>query len=272
MFHVHHIDTLDDSPDLEPYRTMRRPLGHVKDRLFVAEGDKVVQRLLESDFEVISAIMPEHCLPALEPLLQARPENLPVYIVPLRELDKMVGFHLYQGVMAVARFPTPLSLDQILARSPQPRLLLALDGLANAENLGVIIRNAAAFGVQALIAGETCATPYLRRSVRNSMGTIFKLPVVESPDLVAALRTLRVAGVKCVAAHGSARGLTLSQCDLRGDCCILLGSEGHGLSPAALEACDEHVSIPMALDVDSINVSNASAVFLYEAARQRGRM
>lgn len=195
MFHVHHIDTLDDSPDLEPYRTMRRPLGHVKDRLFVAEGDKVVQRLLESDFEVISAIMPEHCLPALEPLLQARPENLPVYIVPLRELDKMVGFHLYQGVMAVARFPTPLSLDQILARSPHPRLLLALDGLANAENLGVIIRNAAAFGVQALIAGETCATPYLRRSVRNSMGTIFKLPVVESPDLVAALRTLRAAGV-----------------------------------------------------------------------------
>jgi tRNA G18 (ribose-2'-O)-methylase SpoU len=104
------------------------------------------------------------------------------------------------------------------------------------------------------------------------MGTIFKLPVVEPPSLREALNELQRLGVRCVAAHGPARNRSLAQCDLRGDCCIVLGSEGYGLSPAILEACSEHVAIPMAQGVDSLNVGNAAAVFLYEASRQRGWM
>jgi tRNA G18 (ribose-2'-O)-methylase SpoU len=104
------------------------------------------------------------------------------------------------------------------------------------------------------------------------MGGIFKLPVVESPGLFATLHEIRALGVKCIAAHGSAKSLTLARADLRGDTCIVFGSEGHGLTPTILSACDEAVSIPMANDVDSLNVGNAAAVFLYEVARQRGRM
>ena len=151
------------------------------------------------------------------------------------------------------------------------RISSTRDGLI-AENLGVIVRNCAAFGVQALLIGETSSTPYMRRSVRNSMGTIFKLPIVETTSLVETLRQLRQRGIRCIAAHGQARSITLAQCDLVSDCCIILGGEGHGVSEAVLKECDEVVSIPRANEVDSLNVSNAGAVFLYEANRQRRKM
>ena len=271
MFHVHHTASLD-LPELAPYRTMRRPLDHVARRIFIAEGVKLVERLLESDFEIVSAVMPADWLPEFESRLKARPENIPVYLVPKPELEKLVGFSMFQGVMAVGRFPPPRSLPQILERGLRPWLVVALEALANAENLGVIVRNCAAFGVHALIAGETCSSPFMRRSVRNSMGGIFKVPVAETPSLFASLHELRGLGVKCVAAHGPAKGPTLANADLRADTCIVLGSEGQGLSATILDACDEAVSIPMANTVDSLNVGNAAAVFLYEAMRQRGRM
>jgi tRNA G18 (ribose-2'-O)-methylase SpoU len=76
--------------------------------------------------------------------------------------------------------------------------------------------------------------------------------------------------VRCVAAHPHVSGRTPAQTDFTGDCCLVLGSEGHGLSPAVLAVCDEAAAIPMARNVDSLNVGNAAAVFLYEASRQRG--
>jgi 23S rRNA (guanosine2251-2'-O)-methyltransferase len=85
------------------------------------------------------------------------------------------------------------------------------------------------------------------------------------------LSDLRRNGIRCVAAHPPTDQATLSNCDLREDCCLVLGSEGHRISPAVLAACDAAVAIPMHRDVDSLNVSHASAVFLYEANRQRGR-
>jgi TrmH family RNA methyltransferase len=90
--------------------------------------------------------------------------------------------------------------------------------------------------------------------------------------LIKTIRALRACGIRCIAAHGHAKGKTLAHCDLCNDCCIILGAEGQGLSEALLADCDEAVAIPMANSVDSINVANAGAVFLYEANRQRGRM
>jgi tRNA G18 (ribose-2'-O)-methylase SpoU len=271
VFHLVPIASLD-RPELAPYHTMRRPVGHVAQRIFVTEGEKVVRRLLESDFEVVSALMPEPWARELAPLLAARQEDIPVFVAPKPVLEQLTGFSMFQGVLAVGRIPTPQPLAEILRRAPRPWLIVALEALANAENLGVIIRNCAAFGVTALVAGETCSSPFMRRSVRNSMGTIFKLPVVEPPSLLATLAELRDLGVRCVAADGNATGPTLARTDLAGDCCLLFGAEGHGLSAAALAACDQAVAIPMASGVDSLNVGNAAAVFLYEACRQRGRM
>ena len=258
-------------PELTPYRTMRRLHEHRQQGIFVAEGEKVVRRLFESDFEVVSALLPEKWLREHEALLQARPENVRVFVAEKKLLETLTGFSMYQGVLAVGRVPQPQPLEVLLERCPSPRLLVAVDGLCQAENVGGVMRNAAALGVQLFIAGETSSSPFLRRAVRSSMGGIFKVPVLETDNLVRTLGELRQRGIRCVAAHPHTERDTLAACDLRGDCCLVLGSEGHGISPAVLAACDAMAAIPMHRDVDSLNVSNASAVFLYEANRQRGR-
>jgi tRNA G18 (ribose-2'-O)-methylase SpoU len=293
MFHVQKITSLD-LPEIAPYRTMRRPLEHERQGIFVAEGEKVVRRLLESRFEVVSVLLPEKHLEVFRPLLEARPEKLTVYLADKKLLESLIGFSMYQGQLAVGKIPPPASLDDILSNNPKPLLLVAVDALTSAENLGALVRNCVAFGVQALIVGETSSSPFLRRAVRNSMGTILQLPVLElnnrrgelheslipgmklgtrvtrpSETLAQTMQSLRARGVRCIAAHPHADGKTLSQADFTGDCCIIFGSEGNGISTAVLEVCDEAVAVPMPPTVDSLNVGAAAAVFLYEASRQR---
>ena len=261
-----------DRPELEPYRTLKRSGEHEALGIFVVEGDKVLHRLLESDFTIVSVLLIAERLAEFEPLLRARTEKeITVFVCDKPVLAELVGFEIYQGVLAIAKIPPPLTLEKILATSPRPRFFVAMDGLANAENVGALMRNCVAFGVQALLAGETCSSLFLRRTVRNSMGALFKLPVLESTNLAQTLRELRANGIRCIAAHPRPDGTVLSQADFSGDCCIVFGSEGHGISALALAACDEAVAIPMANAVDSLNVSAAAAVFLYEVNRQRGK-
>jgi tRNA(Leu) C34 or U34 (ribose-2'-O)-methylase TrmL len=276
-----------DAPEVAPYRTMRRSAEHEALGLFVAEGEKVVRRLLASPFTIDSIVLPEKWLPEFQPLLEARPEDITVFLAEKSLLESLTGFSLFQGILAVAKTPAPTPLAEILAGGPKPQLLVAVDELANAENLGALMRNCVAFGVHALLVGETSSSPYLRRSVRNSMGAIFQLPVWEARranqaaqvrrddptpfSLAQTLRELRARGVRCIAAHPHASGRTLSQADFSGDCCVVFGSEGNGISAPVLAACDEAVEIPMQNGVDSLNVGAAAAVFLYEANRQRGR-
>jgi tRNA G18 (ribose-2'-O)-methylase SpoU len=268
---IQRISSLD-LPELAPYRTLKRSAEHAKLGIFVVEGDKVLHRLLDSDFTVVSVLLLEERLAEFEPRLRARPEKeIAVFVCEKPVMAELVGFEIYQGVLAIAKTPAPLTLEQILAASPRPRLFVAMDGLSNAENVGALMRNCVAFGVAALLAGETCSSLFLRRTVRNSMGAIFKLPVLESADLVQTLRKLRAHGIRCLAAHPHTDKKVLSQADFTGDCCVVFGSEGHGISPAVLAACDEAVAIPMANEVDSLNVSAAAAVFLYEVQRQRGK-
>ena len=287
MFRVEKTSSFD-SPELQPYATMRRPAAHEAQGIFVAEGTKVVRRLLESHFAVASVVLPEKWLEDFRPLLEARNEPITVYLAEKKFLESLVGFSMFQGVLAVGKIPPPASLDDILSNNRKPLLLVAVDALTNAENLGALVRNCVAFGVQALIIGETSSSPFLRRAVRNSMGTIFQLPVIELAKLglrhrfktkplatkltlAECLQELRARGVHCIAAHPHTDKKVLSQADFSGNCCIVFGSEGDGISAPVLEACDEAVAIPMPPTVDSLNVGAAAAVFLYEVNRQRGR-
>ena len=179
MLRLEKISSLD-LPELAPYRTMRRSAEHEAQGIFIAEGEKVTRRLLESRFTVVSVVLPEKHLENFRPLLEARPETVTVYVAEKSLLETLVGYSLFQGVLSVGKIPPPAPLAEILEKSPKPQLFAAIDGLSNAENLGAVVRNCVAFGVQALLVGETCSSPYLRRSVRNSMGTIFQLPVWES--------------------------------------------------------------------------------------------
>lgn len=265
---VHRVTSFDGA-ELAPYATLRQREEHRRAGIFVAEGDKVVRRLLESDFGVVSVLLPEKRLIEFEPLIRARHEDVPVYVMELAELEKLTGFPFFQGVLAVGKIPQTHTLDSILATAPRPRFLVAIEGLTSAENVGLIVRNCAAFGAQALIVDNSSASPFLRRAVRNSMGTIFKLPIAGTPGLIAALSTLREHAVRIVGAHPHTEQRRIQDANFAGDCCIVFGSEGVGLSAEVLAVCDETVAIAMSNEVDSLNVGSAAAVFLYEAARQR---
>lgn len=271
MFKVQPIKSLD-LPELEPYRTMRRSETHRDRQIFVAEGEKVVRRLIESPLPIVSVLLPPKWVEEYRPLLDARSEMITTYTAEKDVLEQLVGFSMYQGVLAIGRIPKLPTLVAVIATSPPPRLFVAIDGLTNAENLGGLVRNCAGFGVQALLVSQTSSSPWLRRAVRGSMGTIFKIPTVEDLDLPKAIRDLRAAGIRCIAAHPHTKAVTLSRADFTRDTCIIFGSEGFGIAPAVLDACDQSVAIPMALDVDSLNVTSATVAFLYEAARQRGKM
>jgi len=271
MYRVQSISSFE-LPELQPYRTMRRQQEHRDQGIFVAEGEKVVRRLLESTFSVVSVLLPERWLRELAPLLESRPEVVQVFVAEKKLLETLTGFSMYQGLLAVGRIPRQVTLEEVIARSRSPRLLGAADSLSNAENLGVLVRNCSAFRAQALIVGETSSSPFLRRAVRSSMGTVFQLPIVETASLVRELGVLRGRGIRAVAAHPHGDGRTLSRADFSGDCCIVFGSEGHGITPEVLAACDEAVAIPMPPTVDSLNVGSAASAFLYEVNRQRGTM
>lgn len=275
---IHRITSLE-LPELQPYRTLRRPLEHIRRGIFVAEGEKVVSRLLASDLTVVSILLTPQWYEALFPgapstqfEIPANLQDASIYVAEKELLESIVGFNLHQGIMAVANVPAGRPLEEIIGTLKRPHLLVALEGLVSAENVGVVVRNCAAFGVDAVIVGETSSSPYLRRAVRNSMGTVFRLPVLHVDDLSRCLKALRGSSATTILAAVPGASETIHEIDLKRDLCLVLGNEDAGISPRILELCHRRVAIPMADGVDSLNVASASAVFLHEAAKARAEL
>jgi tRNA G18 (ribose-2'-O)-methylase SpoU len=260
---IHEVQTLD-VPQLKPYLTLRRPQEHIQQGIFVAEGEKVVRRLLRSNLTVVSLLLTRNWFEELE---RKYPLDGPeIFIADKNLLESIVGYSLHQGIMAVAKVPAERDLHELLHSLPHPFLIVALDGIVSAENVGVIVRNSGAFGVNAVLTDKTSSSPYLRRAVRNSMGVVFRLHVLH----VNLVETLPKLGCKVVAATPHA-DQTLQDADLTNDLCVVFGNEGSGISAKVLEECDLRVAIPMLNETDSLNVASASAVFLYEVQRREIR-
>ena len=264
---VFDCDDLAD-PRLAPYQTLQRQEDHRRAAIFVAEGPTVVERLLRSPLGVVSALVARPWLERLGPLLRARADDPAVFVAPVALVERITGFAYHQGILAVGRCPPEPVLDDVIARAPRPRLVVALDGVTGPDNVGGILRTASALGVAAVLAGERAASPFLRRAVRVSMGGVLSVPVVHAADLAAALARLAGAhGVRVVAAeaHG---GRLLGGYTFPEDACIVLGHEFDGLSPAVRAVCGDLVTIPMSGDLDSLNVASAGAVLMWEFRRQ----
>ena len=181
------IDSLDD-PRVAPYRRLKdRELARAGD-LFIAEGEQVVLRLLDSDFPVESVLLAERRAAEMAPLIRA---DVPVYIVPDELIHQIIGFKFHAGVIGCGRRKPPASVREVIPASAGPLTLAILPETANAENLGALIRISAAFGVDAMVLGERCCDPFWRQAIRVSMGAVFRLPIVRSTCLDHDLKFLR---------------------------------------------------------------------------------
>jgi tRNA G18 (ribose-2'-O)-methylase SpoU len=254
------VDSIDD-PRLAYYRDLNernltRHSGH-----FIAEGDKVVLRLIRSRFEVAS-ILAEPCY--AEEYESEIGQDVPIYVAPRELLQQTVGFHFHRGVVACGRRKPVTAAASLLAKLELPRsTVVACPDVQDPTNLGSIIRTAAAFGCGAILLGNRCADPFSRRVLRVSMGAALELPIIESKDLQSDLATIREANFEIVAAVIEPTAQPLAEAERGERLALLLGSEGHGLGDSWLQLADRRVTIPMQLGIDSLNVSVAAAVLLY---------
>jgi tRNA G18 (ribose-2'-O)-methylase SpoU len=251
---------LADYVDLIDIAARQRREG---DEFFIAEGPVAIERLLQSDHRVRSVLVSSQKYERLAPLLDGLTE--PVYVAATSVLKETVGFDIHRGAVASAdRRPLP-ALDVLL---PAVRRIAVLEGLNDPENLGAIARSARAFGIDALVLDPTCIDPYYRRTVRVSMGEILFLPVARATDWKAGLAAIRSAGFELWALTPRPDATDLWTLRVPDRLALVLGAEGPGLSPAAIDAASREVRIPIAPDVDSLNVAAAAAVAFAAIARE----
>ncbi len=266
MINVTHIISLD-LPELQLYRSMKGKPFPFADKYFVAEGEKLVQRLLKSNLTIESILLAPKWFDKYHAMIESRSEEkIDVYIADENLIAAITGITMHQCIMAVAHVPPPIDVKSYTDNLPSPHLIVALDGIVDAENMGGIVRNCAAFSVDLLIIDKTCCSPFLRRAARVSMGGIFSVPIAQVDDLTSALQQLD--NTTIVAAHVDKANTNLVEYQLPQNVCFVFGSEANGISQRVLDVCQERVWIPMAKGFNSLNVVNASAVFLYEVKKR----
>jgi tRNA G18 (ribose-2'-O)-methylase SpoU len=258
------VHSIDD-PRLAPYRELNQRNLTRQSGLFIAEGDKVTERLIASRFPVDSLLVEADWAERLEPRLLPQ---TPIYVAERNLLKATIGFNFHRGVLGCGRRLAGPSIDEIANASDYRRAtILVCPDVQDPTNLGSINRSAAAFGCASLVLGSQCADPFSRRVLRVSMGAALHLPIVESRDLAADLDVLRRADFTLVATVIDPTAEPLATFQRPEKLALLLGSEGHGLGPDWLSMCDRRVTIPMQLGIDSLNVAIAAAVFLYHLQR-----
>ncbi|MDE3204558.1 MAG: RNA methyltransferase [Acidobacteriota bacterium] len=228
------------------------------------EGPRIVGQLLADGWPVESVLLSANRYDRRSDLVGlAAVREVPLLIAAQDLFDRIAGYHAHRGVLALARRPPERRVGEVVGSA---RLVLVVEGVNDHENLGALFRNAAAFGVEAVVLDPTTADPLYRRSVRVSVGHVLRVPFARAVEWPAELAALRASGWRVAAL--SPRG-TVRVGELRPDghrWALVVGSEGDGLSEAALAAADVTVRIPMAPGVDSLNVATAAALGLHRLA------
>jgi tRNA G18 (ribose-2'-O)-methylase SpoU len=250
-----------DDPRLTDYRSLtdvalrtrvEPPLG-----LFIAEGALVIERALAAGYPLRSVLVSPRWLERTVAVINGA--GAAVYVGSEELLAQITGFHVHRGALAaVHRRPTP-TLEELVATS---RRLVLLEDLVNHTNLGAIFRAAAALGIDGVVLSPSSADPLYRRSVRVSMGAVFVLPYARATSWPGAIDVVRAGGFEVFALTPAPGASPLDELQVGADdrLAVLLGTEGRGLSDAAIGRSDRAIRIPMAAGVDSLNVASAAAV------------
>jgi tRNA G18 (ribose-2'-O)-methylase SpoU len=230
--------------------------------LFLVEGHFVLRRFLsQSRFAVHSVLVHEKQLERLRDLLSERAIDFPIYVADAKVLNDIVGYKFHRGVIALGHRKSLLSLEDIVENASR---IVLLEGLSNPDNVGSTFRNAAGLGADAIVIDHACADPLYRMSTRVSIGTSLTLPWTRIDDWVGGLKKLKERGFVLAGLTPSAHSYDIrSLKDIPEKWALVLGSEGYGLSPKTLKACDLHLRIEMQAEIDSLNVATAAAIGLF---------
>ncbi|GAB77418.1 tRNA G18 (ribose-2'-O)-methylase SpoU [Austwickia chelonae] len=231
--------------------------------LYLAESDKVIRRALAAGHRPRSYLMGFRWAQELADLVaQAEEEGIPVYVGSDEVITAMTGFHLHRGAIASMHRPEPMPVEKILA---QARRVVVLEDVVDHTNVGAVFRSAAALGVDAVLVTPRCADPLYRRSIRVSMGTVFQVPWARIDPWPGGIDLLRELGFTVAAFALEPGGVTLDEiaADPPERLAVVLGTEGDGLRARTIASCDLTVRIPMAGQVDSLNVAAAAAVAMW---------
>ncbi|RLV48737.1 RNA methyltransferase [Nocardioides mangrovicus] len=268
---------VDDAADprLADYRDLRdvglRRSLEAEHGLFLAEGEKVVRRAVEAGYPPRSFLMAPRWLDGLADVLAT--SDAPCFVVSESLAEEVTGFHVHRGALAsLRRLPLP-ALDEVLREA---RTVVVLEDLVDHTNVGAVVRNAAALGVDAVLLAPRCADPLYRRAVKVAMGAVFAMPWTRLSDWYDALPSLSARGFTTVALSLAEDSEDLEAAVAGVDrLALVLGGEGHGLSERWTDTADRRARIAMSrgveVGVDSLNAAAAAAVACYVArARSAG--
>ena len=259
---VQHLDI----PELEVYHALSEVrlsrFNEPEPGLFIAESDKVINRALDAGYLPVSFLMEARVFEEKgRDLLERCSGDFPVYIAEEETLFSITGYNLTGGMLC-AMLRKALCTPEEICRGASR--IAVLENVVNPTNVGAIVRNAAAFGYRAVLFSHGCTDPLYRRAARVSMGTVFQIPWTFLPE-GNIIGTVRELGFETVALALRDDTITLNDPALQKipRLAVIFGSEGDGLHPETISACDHCIRIPMSNDVDSLNVAACSAVVFY---------
>lgn len=236
--------------------------GRERDLIFV-EGERLVGE------GISSGLVLHACFTAAEPSEAQRRlverVSCPVFQLAEPVLESLGDTMSTQGIIVIAERPWP-TLDRLFQGTAP--LILGLDRIQDPGNLGTLVRTAEAAGASGIFAFAGSADAFTPKTLRSSMGSAFRLPILPDVSGLGAIETCRSRGLQCVVATGEA-DLPHYDYDWRQPTMLILGNEGRGASEEVLKACDARVRIPLHAPVESLNVAAAGAAILFEAVRQR---
>ena len=261
-------DADPDDPRLSRFRIVR-DAALIRDHgLFVAEGRLVVERVVTDRRDALDALLlNDASLAALGPAVASLPETTPVFVAERHLFEHITGFDVHRGCLALVRRPPAIAFESAIADA---RLVIVLEGVTNADNVGSVFRSAAAFGAGAVLLSPTCCDPYYRKAIRTSMGAVLQVPSARIEPWPAGLSALRAVGFSIVALSLRQPSVDLDEfiaSSLPARIALLVGTEGPGLSRDAEDVADQRVRIPINTSVDSLNLGVAAGIVL---SRLRG--
>lgn len=253
-----------DDPRIGLYRQISDPELLRAHNLFVSEGRLVAQRVIEDGrYTLHSLLLNEAARRSLDASLSQLASDVPIYVCDGPDFPHITGFNIHRGCLALAFRPRPLSTDAVLSGA---RRIVVLDAVANADNVGGVFRNVAAFGADGVLLGPTTCDPLYRKAIRTSMAATLRVPFARVASWHAAAERLHQHSFTTVALTPRSPSEDLEGFATRSRAhrlALIVGNEGEGLSPEVDAIADARVRIPISPGVDSLNVAVAAGIALY---------